>query len=251
MPYDEFGDEMFKRMGQVAAALEKRVAEWGSDDEECQGDDAEDGGGARKGLPEKRRKKLHDLKTWQREGRLIKVTTALREALGVALFEDHNVYRNRVETLKEAVSRIPAAVLVSILKAVSWRVETAPLGIVKVHKPGKPTRDAKLGLYDAVGAGKPCVVEYEPDSDLRDPERMTLLEEGGMEAFIRREMLPFVPDACVNNDATKIGYPVSFTRYFYKPRPLRTLVEINAGIPTIEKKAEGLLDGLLMEAIQP
>ena len=47
-----------------------------------------------------------------------------------------------------------------------------------------------LGLYDAVVAGKPCVVEYEPDADLRDTEQVPLLEEGGIEAFIRREVLP-------------------------------------------------------------
>jgi hypothetical protein len=68
-----------------------------------------------------------------------------------------------------------------------------------------------------------CVVEYEPDSDLRDTEQVPLLEEGGIEAFIRREVLPYTPDAWVNNDATKIGYEISFTRHFYKPQPLRTL----------------------------
>jgi type I restriction enzyme M protein len=35
--------------------------------------------------------------------------------------------------------------------------------------------------------------------------------------------LPYTPDAWVNNDATKIGYEVSFTRHFYSPEPLRTL----------------------------
>ena len=95
-------------------------------------------------------------------------------------------------------------------------------------------------------AGEPCVVEYEPDSELRDTEQVPLLEEGGIEAFIRREVLPYTPDAWVNNDATKIGYEISFTRHFYKPQPLRTLAEISADILAIEKEAEGLLDGLLV-----
>lgn len=82
-------------------------------------------------------------------------------------------------------------------------------------------------------------------------EQVPLLEEGGIEAFIRREVLPYTPDAWVNNDATKIGYEVSFTRHFYKPQPLRTLAEISADILAIEKEAEGLLDGLLVEASQP
>ena len=64
-------------------------------------------------------------------------------------------------------------------------------------------------------------------------------------------MLPYTPDAWVNFEATKIGYEVSFTRHFYKPQPLRTLAEISADILAIEKEAEGLLDGLLVEATQP
>ena len=250
--YDEFGDDLFSSFDQLAAALEKRLAEWGSDDEDGQGDDAEDGTGARKGLPEKRRKKLLDPKTWERDGRLVEVATALREALGEELFEDHNIFRDRVDAaLKKAGTKLPAAELKLILKAVSWRVETAPPVIAKVHKPGKLTADSMLGLYDAVVAGKSCVVEYEPDADLRDTEQVPLLEEGGIEAFIRREVLPYTPDAWVNNDATKIGYEVSFTRHFYKPQPLRTLAEISADILAIEKEAEGLLDGLLVEATQP
>ena len=124
-----------------------------------QGDDAEDSGGARKGLPEKRRKKLLDLKTWQRDGRLVGVATALREALGDALFEDHNVFRDRLDAaLKKAGTKLPAAELKLILKAVCWRVETAPAVVAKirkpVHKPGKLTADPMLGLFEAVVGGK-------------------------------------------------------------------------------------------------
>ena len=77
---------------------------------------------------------------------------------------------------------------------------------------------------------------------------MPLLEQGGIEAFIRREVLPYTPDAWIKEDATKIGYEISFTRHFYKPQPLRTLEEISADILAIEKEAEGLLDDLLQGA---
>lgn len=127
----------------------------------------------------------------------------------------------------------------------SWRVETAPPLIAKVHKPGKIKADPMYGLYDATIDRKPAVVEYEPDPDLRDSEQVPLLEPGGIEAFIRREVLPYTPDAWVKRDATKIGYEISFTRHFYKPQPLRTLAEIRADILAIENEAEGLLDGLL------
>ncbi len=132
-----------------------------------------------------------------------------------------------------------------ILRAVSWREETAPPVIAKVHKKGKAAPDPLRGRYKAKVGGKTCVVEYEPDSDLRDTEQVPLLEPGGIEAFIRREVLPYTPDAWIKGEATKIGYEISFTRHFYKPTPLRTLEEIRADILTVEQEAEGLLDGLL------
>ncbi len=241
--YEEFGDDLFTRFAKVSAALEKRLADWGDDEEE--GDDEEDGG-TKKGLPEKKRKKLLDPKTWERDGRLVDVATKLQAALGDALFEDHNAFCDQVDgALKKAGIKLAAADLKQILKAVSWRVEAAPSVVAKVHKPGKAKVDPLRGLFEATVDGKPAVVEYEPDSDLRDTEEVPLLEEGGIEAFVRREVLPYTPDAWIKEDATKIGYEISFTRHFYKPQPLRTLEEISADIFAIEKEAEGLLDGLL------
>jgi type I restriction enzyme M protein len=89
------------------------------------------------------------------------------------------------------------------------------------------------------------VIEYEPDSELRDFEQIPLLEEGGVEAFIRREVLPYTADAWIVEADTKIGYEISFTRHFYKPQPLRSIEEIRADIIATEKETEGLLDDLL------
>jgi type I restriction enzyme M protein len=89
--------------------------------------------------------------------------------------------------------------------------------------------------------GKPVVVEYEPDPDLRDTEQVPLLEDGGIVAFLRREMLHHAPDAWYVLDSVKIGYEISFTRYFYKPKPLRTLEEIRADIRALERETDGLL----------
>jgi len=79
----------------------------------------------------------------------------------------------------------------------------------------------------------------------KDTEQIPLLEDGGIEAFIRREVLPHVPDAWIDEAATRIGYEISFTRYFYKPQPLRRLDEIKADILALEKETEGLLDQIL------
>ncbi len=247
--YEEFGDDLFTRFANVSAALEKRLTDWGTDEEE-QGDDDE-GGTTKKGLSEKKKKKLLDSKTWERDGRLVEVATKLRQVLSDTLFEDHNVFRDHVDAaLKKADIKLPAADLKQILKAVSWRVETAAPVVAKTYKSGKAKPDPLRGLFEVKTDGKSVVVEYEPDSDLRDTEQVPLLEDGGIEAFIRREVLPYTPDAWIKEDATKIGYEVSFTRHFYKPQPLRTLEEISADIVAIEKESEGLLDGLLKGGAQ-
>ena len=241
--YDEFGDDLFTQFAKIAAALEKRLTDWGNDEDE---DDVEDGGSAKKGLPEKKRKKLLDPKTWDRDGRLVEVATQLRAALGDALFEDHNVFRDRVETaIQKSGIKLAAADKKQLLKAMSWRVETASPVIAKIHRSGKTKADQLRGLFEATVDGKAAVVEYEPDSDLRDTEQVPLLEVGGIDAFIRREVLPYTPDAWIREGATKIGYEVSFTRHFYKPQPLRTLEEISAEILAIEKEAEGLLSEII------
>ena len=243
--YEEFGDELFNNFGASATALDQRLADWGGDDEDADDDEI---GAPKKGLPEKKRKKLLDPTTWKRDGRLVEVATALRASMGDRLFEDHNLFRDRVDAvLKKAGTKLPAAELKLILKAVSWRVETAPPVIAKLHKPGKVGADELHGLYATTVNGKPAVVEYEPDPELRDTEQVPLLEDGGIEAFIRREVLPYTPDAWVKPDATKVGYEISFTRHFYKPKPLRTLAEISADILAIEREAEGLLEGLLVQ----
>ncbi len=241
--YEEFGEELITKFAKHSGKLAARLAEWGSDEEE---DQDEDGAGPKRGLPEKKRKKLLDPKTWERDGRLVEVATKLRSALGDSLYEDHNSFCAKVDAaLDQGDIKLPAADLKQILKAVSWRVETAPPVIAKIHKPGKAEGDPMHGFFETKVAGKPAIVEYEPDSDLRDTEQVPLLEEGGIDAFIRREVLPYTPDAWVKAGATKIGYEISFTRHFYKPEPLRTLEEISADILAIEREAEGLLDGLL------
>jgi type I restriction enzyme M protein len=73
-----------------------------------------------------------------------------------------------------------------------------------------------------------------------------LLEPGGIEAFIRREVLPHVSDAWYDPASVKTGYEVSFTRYFYKPQTLRTLEEIRVDIIALEKETEGLLQEILV-----
>ena len=141
---------------------------------------------------------------------------------------------NRVYTPKE----------IKALRESAEREETAPPTIRKVHKRGTEP-DPLRGLLEATVGGKRCVVEYEPDADLRDTEQIPLQEEGGIEAFIRREVLPYAADAWYDPASVRIGYEISFTRYFYKPQPLRTLEEIRSDILALEKETEGLLEEII------
>ena len=132
------------------------------------------------------------------------------------------------------------------LKESGTRGEDAPPIIRKIHKKGAEP-DPLRGRFATTVDGKPVIVEYEPDSDLRDTEQIPLQEEGGIEAFLEREVLPHAADAWYQPDSVKIGYEISFTRYFYKPQPMRTLEEIRADILALEQETEGLLGEIIGE----
>jgi type I restriction enzyme M protein len=132
------------------------------------------------------------------------------------------------------------------LKERCEREENAPPLIRKIHKPGTAP-DPIRGRFEVVINGKARVIEYEPDPDLRDTEQVSLQEEGGIEAFLRREVLPYTADAWYDPDSVRIGYEISFTRYFYKPKQLRRLEEIRADIEAVERETEGLLGKIFID----
>ena len=90
--------------------------------------------------------------------------------------------------------------------------------------------------------------KFEADPELRDTERIPLQEEGGIDAFFQREVLPYAPDAWINTTKTEVGYEISFPQHLYKPKPLRTLEEIEAEIRALDDETEGFLDSILTVA---
>ena len=72
---------------------------------------------------------------------------------------------------------------------------------------------------------------------------------GRHRGILAPEVLPHVPDAWYDPDSVKIGYEISFTRYFYKPQPMRTLEEIRADILALEKEPKGLLGEIIGENV--
>ena len=131
--------------------------------------------------------------------------------------------------------------------ALAERDETAEPVIKRVHRRGTAP-DPIRGLFGSGEGANPSVVEYEPDTVLRDTEQIPLQEGGGIEGFLRREVLPYALDAWYVAKSVKIGYEISFNRYFHKPEPMRTLDEIGDDILAVERETEGLLLEILGRA---
>jgi type I restriction enzyme M protein len=184
------------------------------------------------------------------EDPLADLINSAAKPLGPGPHMDYRAFLAALDPLaEEAEVKLTAKRLKLLRDALAQRDETAQPVVKKVHKPGKTEADPLHGRYEAKVDGKCCVVEYEPDSELRDTEQIPLLEEGGIDAFIQREVLPHAPDAWVDDHATRIGYEISFNRYFYKPQPLRSLEEIRADILAVNKETEGLLAEILGGAV--
>lgn len=84
-----------------------------------------------------------------------------------------------------------------------------------------------------------------PDPNLRDTENIPFTYEGGIDAFMKNEVLTYAPDAWVDEKKTQIGYEISFTKYFYKPVELRPMDEILKSLNDLEQEADGLLAEIL------
>ena len=176
------------------------------------------------------------------------VVDRVAEILGVGPHLDFNRFMAAVETdVSEHGVQLTAKRNKLLQTSLAARDEAAEPVIKKIHKPGRMEPDPIRGLVESTVKGKCRVVEYEPDSELRDTEQVPLLEEGGIEAFLRREVLPYAPDAWYVLESVKIGYEISFTRYFYKPQPMRPLEEIRADILALEKETKGLLGEIIGE----
>lgn len=246
--WGKYGDKLYSEFPRLKAEIEAWLkGDTGEDEDEPEGDEDESTP-AKKAVPEKRRKKLLDSATWQRDKTLIELALLAQQELGDGIFDDHNDFRARFDAaMAKHQRKLAAAEKKSIYKAVSWRDEAAPPVITKRTKL-KKDEHFEPGLDGAYlqEAGKDrFMVEYEPDTDLRDTEQVPLKEPGGIDAFFKREVLPHAPDAWIATDATKIGYEISFARYFYKPAPLRSLDQIRADILKLEQQTEGLLQKIV------
>ena len=180
------------------------------------------------------------------EEALADLVDAAGEALGSGPHRDFGAFLDELAPLAKTADLKLTAKRKKLLQAsLAKRDESASPVVRKVHRSGSVEPDPIRGRFEVTVDGASRTVTYEPDTDLRDHERVPLLEEGGMEAFIRREVLPYASDAWFDESSVKVGYEISFTRHFYEPEPLRSLEEIRADILALERETEGLLEELV------
>lgn len=99
-------------------------------------------------------------------------------------------------------------------------------------------RSPQAPVFGKDKAGRPI-----PDTELRETEQIPLTET--VDAFLQREVLPYAPDSFVPDPIGKIGYEVSFNRFFYKPAPLRSIAEIVADIRELDSDCNAILNDLI------
>ena len=206
-------------------------------------------------LNARNRKALFSLTAWREQKALLDTASELMAAIGLELYLDFNVFRDRVETeIKSRKLKLSASKKNQFYGAVIWREETAEKVIKKIHRLKVDKLKTVLKKHSCTrndlpdygywpGAGANDFIEYESDSDLRDTENVPLKDD--IHVYFQREVRPHVDDAWIHLDQTKIGYEISFNKYFYQHKPLRSLEEVTADILRLEAETEGLLKKLV------
>ena len=198
-------------------------------------------------LSEERREAFFDTCIEAGEVALGEAVHEVGDRLGAGPHRDFNRFLEEVEAELPRHGVKMIAKRKRLLRTVlAERDEAAEPVVKKIHRRAAVASPIQ-GLFRIEKGARGRVVEYEPDTGLRDTEQIPLREECGIEGFMRREVLPYAPDAWYVPKSVKVGYEISFNRYFYKPDPMRTLEEIRAEILAVERETEGLLAEIVGE----
>ncbi|MFC2177364.1 N-6 DNA methylase [Actinomycetota bacterium] len=139
-----------------------------------------------------------------------------------------------LESLQEFDTTDPKAFEKQLKKVLNAHGAEASRQIIKAIVSGAAERD-EAAPAETDSKGNPIA-----DTNLRDNEHVPLTEN--MDEYVEREVLPYFPDAWVDESKTRVGYEISFTREFYEYVPPRPLEEIDAEIESLESEILGLLD---------
>jgi type I restriction enzyme M protein len=237
--FEEHGEKVYEKG--YLKALNKDILAW------CEDNDIN--------VNAKAKAKLLDEKYWKKLRDILEAANLLMTEIGDAEFDDFNIFKDKIdEVLKSKNISISVSEKNTILNAVSWYEETAE----KVIKKAVKFSGAKLNaLLEHLGCSqnelsdfgyypsrKPSeYITYESSSDLRDAESVPLNDQ--IHRYFIAEVKPHVEEAWINLDSTKIGYEVSFNKYFYRHKQLRSLEEVASDIIALEQKAEGLIAEIL------
>jgi len=243
--YETYGEQVYTDL----KSIEKELLEW------CEKNDLD--------LNTKKRKALTSNGTWKKQKELLDIANKLMNAIGSEEYSDFNMFTRLVDEQLLALSKVEgkanksklsASEKNAILQAVSWYDETAEKVIKKTQKLSGDKLDQllhhlgctqeQLPDYGYYPSGKPNeYLVYDSQSDLRDSESVPL--EESIHAYFLKEVKPHVPEAWIDLDKTKIGYEISFNKYFYQHKPLRTIEEVSSEILALEKENEGLIMDIL------
>jgi type I restriction enzyme M protein len=158
------------------------------------------------------------------------------------------------QELKAQKSKLAASDKNQILAAVSWYDETAEKVIKKKQKLSGDKLASLLHHLDCTAEQLPDYgyypsgkkeeyITYENQTDLRDNESLPLAES--IHTYFLREVKPHVSEAWIDLYKTKIGYEISFNKYFYQHKPLRPIEAVSAEILALEQENEGLIMEIL------
>lgn len=235
--YETYGEEVYEKLYKH----EKAILDW-ADKQELN-------------LNAKQQKSLISPATWKKQLDLMETANALMKEIGTDEFNDFNLFVEKVDaSLKAKCIKLSASEKNAILNAVSWYdadAEKVVKGIVKLsgsklqelltHLNCKEEQLSDYGYFPSDKKGE--YIEYETESDLRDSENVPLKEN--IYEYFLREVKPHVEEAWINLDATKIGYEISFNKYFYRHKPLRNIEDVSADILELEKQSDGLIREIL------
>ena len=241
--YETFGEKVYTEI----ARHEKEIIEW------CEKNELN--------LNARQIKTLVSEALWTRQRELLNIASGLMEAIGTDEYNDYNIFREKVdETLKAKKIKLSASEKNAILNSVSWydpNAEKVIKGTIKLSGDKldqllkrldcKESELAHYGYFASAKKGEPAsrgwYIEYETESDLRDTENVPVKEN--IYDYFLREVKPHVAEAWINLDATKIGYEISFNKYFYKHKPWRSIEEVSSDILKLEALSEGLIHEIL------
>lgn len=235
--YEEYGEDVYKNL----KGLEKHIINW------CDKNEIE--------LNAKSKKTLFSEETWKKQREVYEAAKSLMEHIGEEEHLDFNIFKKEVEkAINELKLVLSAGEKNSIYGAITEYDEKAEKVIKKREKISKEKLLNLLEKYDCKTSelenygyfpteNLEEFIIYETETDLRDYENIPL-KENIYDYFIR-EVKPYLEEAWMDLDKTKIGYEISFNKHFYHHKPLRDIQEVTKEIMELELENEGLIMELL------